>query len=370
MSAVQKPLTKIVEFETRDVSFRELNVLPDLYQTRAKTDIRFVQAYSRKMAEGNRFPPAVAFRLPDRQLILADGYHRAAARKSLGFTNILTTIRPGTAQDAIIFGIKANFDQDNIREVTKGDRKHAVEIMIRDGTFRQWSNRAISKRCGVSSAFVATLRVGLFGTEKVPIPAMVKHVGDDGIETGRLRPYAYNSTSQPRVYVGGRGCTARINGEVIYLGTNYDDACKKAASLAAKTIVNLAALQRTSNFRAWLTQNRVHGASRGRGKLGGLLIRGDLVFPIHDASQDGVVKGVGLAVLARVESPEINRVILVGYFGSSIGVDVVALASRLPEPVEFMTPEELVAEFGPEGGAAHPHAEADKEGAPHDTADL
>jgi ParB-like chromosome segregation protein Spo0J len=54
----------------------------------------------------DQLPPVVVFRLEDRALLLADGYHRVAAAQEVGRSTVRADIRDGTMADAMQFAVE------------------------------------------------------------------------------------------------------------------------------------------------------------------------------------------------------------------------------------------------------------------------
>lgn len=349
-------LTKVVELETREVLLKDIEILPDRHQTRARTDMRIVSVYGKAMAGGSVFPPAVVFRTPDGRLILADGFHRVEARKRLGFRNVMATIREGTAEDAIIFGIRANFSPDNIREVTPDDRKHAVELMIRSETFREWSDTGIAEACGACTKTVRISRNELRDAENIPLPDRVRYI-KNGQPTGRTGLYKTSSTTGvPAIFRKHDGSySAKVHGRQVYLGRDAVAARNKVQSVlnAYGEVATEWRKVSQEHLGAWLTRRGILFNGRGQGNtlVGGVRVGESLVFTVGYSDFDSVLAAIGRAVIGHAEAPDSSRIIVIGYLkstasGASNVGRLITAASLLSPPVEFMTPEEFIAEFG------------------------
>lgn len=352
MSTIQKPLTKMVEFEQRDVLLKDIEILPDLHQTRAKTDMRVVNVYSRAIADGSVFPPVVVFRATDERMILADGFHRVEARRRLGLKNVRAVIRDGTPEDAVLFGIEANFNPDNIREVTKDDRQHAVATMIRNATFRTWSDSEIASRCGVAGQTVRLIRMRLAESENVPIPRRILAFAN-GKPTGQT--FAYRRKPAPRTCGTGRsGLVVRFDGESHYISA---DGCNEAASkmhadLLAEVERRRDCLADNRRFRRWLS-TRLVSSDVADACLGGILVSGVVLVPVPDVAYDAVLKALGVLFLLRRGTPGARGVLVVSRRVGSSAVGKAMQAAR-EAGVELLTPEELVASLKGEAGDPQP----------------
>jgi hypothetical protein len=83
-------------------------------------------------------------------------------------------VRQGTQRDAVLFGISANNAHGLPR--TQADKRKAVELLLGDAEWSQWSDREIARRCHVGHAFVSRLRRGL-SVSKTQIARKVERGG-------------------------------------------------------------------------------------------------------------------------------------------------------------------------------------------------
>ncbi len=108
-------------------------------------------------ADPNNLPPITVFRVKGTEVFfMADGWHRLQAHTEEGFTHIQAEIKPGDVRDAMLYAVGANAEHGLRR--TNADKRHAVELLLKDKEWSQWSDREIAKRCAVSHAFVGELR--------------------------------------------------------------------------------------------------------------------------------------------------------------------------------------------------------------------
>lgn len=134
-------------------------------QTRVKVREALVRQYAAAMKEqlaegGLRFPPVILF-LDRSDYWLADGFHRVLAAGRAGLTDVSAHVHPGNRRDAILFGISANGTHGQPR--TSADKRKAVELLLADPEWSQWSNREIGRRCQVAHSLVNRMRQGLSG---------------------------------------------------------------------------------------------------------------------------------------------------------------------------------------------------------------
>ena len=114
-----------------------------------------VGEYREAAQAGAKFPPLVVF-YDGKVYWVADGFHRGQAFREAGLEKVPVDIRTGTKRDAILYAVGANASHGLRR--TNADKRRAVETLLRDSEWCQWSDREIARRVGVSNNFVSTLR--------------------------------------------------------------------------------------------------------------------------------------------------------------------------------------------------------------------
>lgn len=125
-------------------------------QSRASINEATVAEYAEAMADpATVFPPVIAY-FDGREYWLADGFHRLAAWRQIGRTDIPAEIRQGDRRAAILHSVAAN-SAHGLRR-TNDDKRRAVLTLLEDPEWSQWSNREIARRCAVSEGFVRSLR--------------------------------------------------------------------------------------------------------------------------------------------------------------------------------------------------------------------
>src|SRR4051812_19507314 len=132
----------------------------DRIRTEPATQIRalihpgVVAQFARAMNDPeNKIPPVVVF-YDGENYILADGFHRVAAARQIGWKDIPAEVRSGTQADALKCALSANREKCLPR--SHKDKRRSVALAV-----AQWpdlSIREIARLCAVSDPFVATWR--------------------------------------------------------------------------------------------------------------------------------------------------------------------------------------------------------------------
>lgn len=134
-------------------------------QPRAGIDPITVNEYTESMVAGVEFPPVTLFH--DGQWYwLADGFHRVAAAEAAGLEAVRADVRSGEKRDAVLFSVGVNAHHGLRR--TNPDKRRAVETLLRDEEWRQWSDREIARRVQVDHKTVAGVRAQLIQLGEIP----------------------------------------------------------------------------------------------------------------------------------------------------------------------------------------------------------
>jgi hypothetical protein len=120
-------------------------------QSRATINDEVVDDYTQIIREGADFPPVVVF-FDGKKHWLADGFHRLAAYRIAGATEIAADVRQGTRRDAILYSVGANGTHGLHR--TRHDKRRAVLTLLSDSEWSQKPETWISETCRVSRALV------------------------------------------------------------------------------------------------------------------------------------------------------------------------------------------------------------------------
>jgi len=151
-------------------------------QPRAIIDEYIVNEYRLDMMAGDQFPPLVVFSENGKHY-LADGWHRLAAAKQIGATDIDCAVKAGTIRDAILYSCSVNAGHGKRR--TNGDKERAVKKLLNDPEWVQWNDHEIARRCNVTHPFVGKLRSSL-----VTVTSEKKYITKHGtvatMKTGKI----------------------------------------------------------------------------------------------------------------------------------------------------------------------------------------
>src|SRR5262249_27157884 len=86
----------------------------------------------------------------------ADGFHRCAAAKDAGLSEIDAEVKEGTRRDAVLEATSANA-RHGVRR-TNEDKRKAVLTLLTDKEWSKWSDHEIAKKTHTTQPFVSKLR--------------------------------------------------------------------------------------------------------------------------------------------------------------------------------------------------------------------
>ena len=124
-------------------------------QSRMEVNQVKVAQYAEAIKRGERFPPIIIF-FDGGTYWVASGFHRVPATEQAGKKFIEAEVHKGTRRDAILHSVGCNAKHGLPR--TTADKERAVDMLLKDPEWRQWSNREIARRCVVSESFVRARR--------------------------------------------------------------------------------------------------------------------------------------------------------------------------------------------------------------------
>ena len=124
-------------------------------------------------------PPVVVYHDADGVYWLADGHYRVAAAREVfgseGAREIPAKVRIGSKRHAILFATSANGKHG--QRLTLPEMRIAVQRLLQDPEWGQWSDREIARHVGVSHVFVGKVRevyaaeIGASGNRYQILPA-------------------------------------------------------------------------------------------------------------------------------------------------------------------------------------------------------
>jgi preprotein translocase subunit YajC len=135
-------------------------------QSRAEMNMTTVEEYAEAMKEGAQFPPVIVF-YDGQDYWLADGFHRVAAAKKAELIEIAADVRQGEKRDAVLMSVSVNSNHGLRR--TQADKRRAIEVLLRDDTWREWSDREIARRVSVDHKTVGSVRAELVQRGEIPM---------------------------------------------------------------------------------------------------------------------------------------------------------------------------------------------------------
>lgn len=130
-------------------------ILDSDIQPRQQLNQEVVAEYAGAMKQGTTFPPVIVFFDGD-SYWLADGFHRIAAKQANGDLEIIAERKFGSRREAILYAAGANATHGLRR--TSADKRRAIERLLQDPEWCQWSDRQIARLCGTSPTTVGTTR--------------------------------------------------------------------------------------------------------------------------------------------------------------------------------------------------------------------
>lgn len=124
-------------------------------QVRETMNAATVQDYADALAEGVEFPAVTVF-FDGEAHWLADGFHRVLAHQRAGLVDVLAEVRAGSKEDALIFAAGAN--RNHGLPMGAGDRRRAVEVLLKTRKWAGKSARETAAHVGCSPSTVTKIR--------------------------------------------------------------------------------------------------------------------------------------------------------------------------------------------------------------------
>ncbi len=137
-----------------------VKILPcDKIEATAATQIRVklhkdvIDAYCEDIKTGADMPAVDVFCEDNSErYVMADGFHRHRATINAGNDEILCNVHPGTLHDALVYALNCNSTHGLRRN--NADKRHAVEMALKDPEIGQRTRQEIADICGVTKRTV------------------------------------------------------------------------------------------------------------------------------------------------------------------------------------------------------------------------
>jgi len=127
-------------------------------QSRVALNEEVVFEYADAIRRGATLPPVVVFH-DGGTYWLADGFHRFHAHRAARAEDIDADVYTGTKRDAVLHSVGANANHGLRR--SNDDKRRAVQTLLNDPEWSQWSDRQIAQACCVSPPLVASARASV-----------------------------------------------------------------------------------------------------------------------------------------------------------------------------------------------------------------
>lgn len=155
------------------MKIKDIRLDKDL-QSRSYINEDVVAEYAEHMLDGAKFPPVTVF-FDSVYYWLADGYHRYYGTKKANLDEIEVEVINGTRRDAILYSLGANSKHGLPR--SNDDKRKAVQTLLDDMEWCEWSDREIARACGVSNMTVSRIKKSL----QIATPSEKKYI-KEGVE--------------------------------------------------------------------------------------------------------------------------------------------------------------------------------------------
>ena len=131
--------------------------LDESIQSRIGFDQQTLDEYIEAWNKGDKFPPVELY-YDGSTYWIGDGFHRIKSRlkANIRSNKIEAIVHSGSKRDAILHSVGANAKHGLRR--TNEDKRHAVEILLRDEEWSKWSNREIARKASVTEFLVRSIR--------------------------------------------------------------------------------------------------------------------------------------------------------------------------------------------------------------------
>lgn len=164
-------------------------------QARAGLNPETLEEYAAAMQDNAVFPLIIVYHSGE-DYWLADGFHRVAAARLIGRTELRAEVRQGDRRAAILYAVGAN-DAHGLRR-TNADKRRAITALLEDDEWKTWSDSAIAKQVKVDHKTVASVRAELVATGEIPGSSLRQSADGKLRDVAGIRE-ANASRTQPKI---------------------------------------------------------------------------------------------------------------------------------------------------------------------------
>ncbi|AXE96120.1 hypothetical protein CUJ90_28265 [Paraburkholderia terricola] len=161
-------------------------------------DPELIADYRDAILRGDRMPH-VSVVFDGVYFFLTDGWHRCLALEAAGKCEVEADVVSGTYRDAQLASFAAN--SRNGARRSNADKRLAVQRLLDDPEWAQWSNEAIAKACVVSAHTVAEVRHSISAFAEIPATRTVERNGtiyqQDTTKIGKAQTTRVAAIKQP-----------------------------------------------------------------------------------------------------------------------------------------------------------------------------
>jgi site-specific DNA-methyltransferase (adenine-specific) len=159
-----------------------------------------IDEYREALQRGEKFPEITVF-FDGKFHFLVDGWYRYFAYQLEQIQTVETLIYQGSLREALLFSATIN-QRHGVRR-SQADKRRAVEILLKDEEWSQWSDRTIGRHCGVDHKTVAKYRQQY----------LITSLGNSPVTTERkYRDKHGNETTMDTSNIGGQSKDRNGNG--------------------------------------------------------------------------------------------------------------------------------------------------------------
>ncbi len=146
-------------------------IIDENLQQREKLNQAVIDEYALAYSLGEKLPPITTWYCTDNKydyerdhVFLVDGFHRVAAAKIAGLTQLPHTQLSGTYREAVLYSMSVNSTHGLRR--SNADKRKAVLTLLNDDEWKELSTRELAEIANVSHQLVHNLRTDLKNKEK------------------------------------------------------------------------------------------------------------------------------------------------------------------------------------------------------------